>query len=296
MYETVPTLGVRHSLNIYPRLFRWGKSKIPLTAAGAESSLRCIDTTQVLSIHPLCDEENLVDIKNVFKSVESTSEVRRIGKIVIEQIDEIKLLKKRCAELEAGYVRFGSEGKKFLLKKHDNIDEDVEQIDKTREEFNFELAHDTGSNFDDFIDVTVHNVVSELHKESKDLEGSHCGIASADGLKEENNDMLGVESESRPINENDGGSGGLATSEVEKMNVFQSSIVDNVRTRTDRVKKKKDLMFVTPPSSTPKRKKKIRKEMLRRTGVLLKRQTWMYSKVELIFVDVKKRPMKKKNW
>lgn len=60
LYETVPVLGVRRDLNIYPRLFAWARSKIPLNAAETATLLKRIDSTQVLSIRPFCEEEELL--------------------------------------------------------------------------------------------------------------------------------------------------------------------------------------------------------------------------------------------
>ncbi|KZV50337.1 multidrug resistance pump [Dorcoceras hygrometricum] len=52
----------------------------------------------------------------------------------------------------------------------------------------------------------------------------------------------------------------LSLSKLNEITVFQSSIVDNVRTRADRVKKRKGSMFVTPPSSTPRQKTRVKKQ------------------------------------
>ncbi|KZV41873.1 hypothetical protein F511_29902 [Dorcoceras hygrometricum] len=47
VYESISTLGVRRSLNLYPRLFRWGKSKIPLKSDEIDTLLNRVDITQV---------------------------------------------------------------------------------------------------------------------------------------------------------------------------------------------------------------------------------------------------------
>ncbi|KZV51743.1 clathrin heavy chain 1-like [Dorcoceras hygrometricum] len=93
-----PNLGVRRSLNLYPRLFRWGKSKIPLKSDEIDTLLNRVDITQVLPIRPFNEEENLV-------SEDGMPEVRRLEKIVIRQSEKIKLLEKRCAELEDQNLR-----------------------------------------------------------------------------------------------------------------------------------------------------------------------------------------------
>ncbi|KZV32915.1 hypothetical protein F511_01426 [Dorcoceras hygrometricum] len=185
-----PNLGVRRSLNLYPRLFRWGKSKIPLKSAEADTLLNLVDITQVLPIRPFNKEENLVSEYGI-------PEVRRLEKIVIRQSEKIKLLEKRCAELEDQNLRH---------------------------------------------ELNVAEAVVE--KGEKSGEGAELDEASKDG-NEANKDVEGSE---------------LSLSKLNEITVFQSSIVDNVRTRADRVKKRKGSMFVTPPSSTPRQKTRVKKQ------------------------------------
>ncbi|KZV39899.1 hypothetical protein F511_04539 [Dorcoceras hygrometricum] len=192
VYESIPTLGVRRSLNLYPRLFRWGKSKIPLKSDEIDTLLNRVDITQVLPIRPFNEEENLV-------SEDGMPEVRRLEKIVIRQSEKIKLLEKRCAELEDQNLRH---------------------------------------------ELNVAEAVVE--KGEKSGEGAELDEASKDG-NEANKDVEGSE---------------LSLSKLNEITVFQSSIVDNVRTRADRVKKRKGSMFVTPPSSTPRQKKRVKKQVL----------------------------------
>ncbi|XP_073290647.1 uncharacterized protein [Primulina huaijiensis] len=240
LYETVPVLGVRRGLNVYPRLFSWGKSKIPLNAAGTETLLKHIDSTQVLSIHPFCEEEKLlVDMNLVLNQETNRSEVKRFEKLVLKQMNDLKILRKRCAELEGEKVRRRMKGKRSVEDKRDNVVESEEKVDKTEEKMTFESPHDARANFGDFVDVVVNAVVSDLAKEKKELDESHSLNASVD--------------------ESIGGSF-VATCEVEKKTISQSSIADHVRARDDRVKKKKGSMFVTPPSSTPRRKRKMTKQ------------------------------------
>ncbi|KZV55229.1 hypothetical protein F511_29559 [Dorcoceras hygrometricum] len=187
-----PNLGVRRSLNLYPRLFRWGKSKIPLKSAEADTLLNLVDITQVLPIRPFNEEENLV-------SEDGMPEVRRLEKILIRQSENINLLEKRCGELE----------------------------DKN-------IIHE----------LNVAEAVVE--KGEKSGEGAELDEASKDE-NEANKDVEGSE---------------LSLSKLNEITVFQSSIVDNVRTRADHVKKRKGSMFVTPPSSTPRQKTRVKKQML----------------------------------
>ncbi|KZV44760.1 hypothetical protein F511_37458 [Dorcoceras hygrometricum] len=74
VYESIPTLGVRRSLNVYPRLFRWGKSRILLKNDEADTLLNRVDITQVLPIQPFNEVENLVDLKRVERSEDGMSE------------------------------------------------------------------------------------------------------------------------------------------------------------------------------------------------------------------------------
>ncbi|XP_073046428.1 uncharacterized protein [Primulina eburnea] len=216
----------------------------------------------ILSIHPFYEEENfLLDIKLVLKQEDGRSEAKRFENIVMKQMDEIKMLKKRCAELEGGNVRRRIKGKQFVSEKCDNIVEDEENVDKTKE-VTFELADDAASNFDDFVDVVVQEVIFDMAKENKELEGSRSLNAlidemefgteinalnhnSDDVLKEENNNVLGSDSVNRSGDESNGGTVD-GTLEVEKRTVFQSSTVDNVRTRADCVKKKKRVYVFDP--------------------------------------------------
>lgn len=117
----------------------------------------------------------------------------------------------------------------------------------------------------------VQNVVSELEKENKDKEGSHSRQASGDcdamihdvvdGFKEKDSDSSIGEAHNGSRKEIDGGIY-VSTSEADKITVSQYSIVDNVRAMVDRVMKKKWSMFVTPPSSTPKRKRNLKTQSL----------------------------------
>ncbi|XP_075492161.1 uncharacterized protein LOC142530287 [Primulina tabacum] len=133
LYEIFPILGVRRGLNVYPRLFCWGKSKISLNAADTEALLKRIDSTQVLSIHPFCEEEKLlVDMNIVLKQETNKSEVKRFEKLVMKQMNDIKMLRKRCAELEGEKVRRRMKGKMFVVDKRDNVVESEENVEKQK--------------------------------------------------------------------------------------------------------------------------------------------------------------------
>ncbi|KZV34341.1 hypothetical protein F511_35641 [Dorcoceras hygrometricum] len=156
LYESIPTLWVRRSLNLYPRLFRWGKSRIPLKSDEADTLLNRVDITQ---------DQNMRHELNV---------------------------------------------KEAVVEKGEKSGEGVGKVEKSRGKAEFEIAHDATCSFYD-VDVVVHNVVDELDEANKDG-------------NEANNDVEGSE---------------FSLSKVDEITVFQSSIVDNVRTRADRVKKRK---------------------------------------------------------
>lgn len=250
--KTVPVLGVQRGLNIYPRLFAWARSKIPLNAAETATLLKLIDSTQVLSIRPFGDEEELLfSVNLVLKQEEDRSELKRFEKLVMKQMADIKILRKRCAELEGEKVRRRTKGKRFVVDESGNKVESEKKVDKAKEKVNFEPAHNASAHFADFVDVVVQEVVSDLAKEKNELDGSEFENRS------------GNESSGRTV---------AGTSAVENKTVFKSSILDNVRTRADRVKKKKGSMFVTRPSSTPRRRRKAKKQKF--VDVEIRKYSW----------------------
>ncbi|KZV14062.1 hypothetical protein F511_44498 [Dorcoceras hygrometricum] len=180
MYESIPTLGLRRSLNVYPMLFRWGKSRIPLKSDEADTLLNRVDITQVLPIKPFNEEENLVDLKHVERSQDGMYEVRRLEKIVIRQSEEIKLLEKMCGELEEQNMRHELNVKEAVVEKGEKSGEGVGEVEKSRGKAEFEIAHDAICSFYD-VDVVVHNIVAELDEANKDVEGCHKEDPSDEG-------------------------------------------------------------------------------------------------------------------
>ncbi|KZV50739.1 hypothetical protein F511_25052 [Dorcoceras hygrometricum] len=134
VYESIPTLGVRRSLNLYPRLFRWGKSRIPLKSDEDDTLLNRVDITQVLPIQPFNEEENLVDLKRVERSEDGMSEVRRLEKIVIRQLEKIKLLEKRCGELEDQNIRHELNVAEAVVEKGEKSGEGAELDEASKDE------------------------------------------------------------------------------------------------------------------------------------------------------------------
>ncbi|KZV16045.1 hypothetical protein F511_26174 [Dorcoceras hygrometricum] len=201
------------------------------------------EENEVLPIQPFNEEENLVDLKRVEKSEDGMSEVRILEKVVIRQSEEIKLLKKRCGELEDQNMRHVLNVKEAVVEKGEKSGKGVGEVEKSRGKAGFEIAHDAVCSFYD-VDVVVHNVVAELDKANKDVERYHNEDPSDEGREVDRS------------NESTRGSD-FSLSKVDEITAFQSSIVDNVRKMDDRVKKRKWSMFVTPPSSTPKRKTRL---------------------------------------
>ncbi|XP_073275448.1 uncharacterized protein [Primulina huaijiensis] len=139
----------------------------------------CTVGLMVLSIHPFCEEEKLlVDMNLVLNQETNRSEVKRFEKLVMKQMNDLKILRKRCAELEGEKVRRRMKGKRSVADKRDNVVESEEKVDKTEEKMTFESPHDSRANFGDFVDVVVNAVVSDLAKKKKELDESHSLNAS----------------------------------------------------------------------------------------------------------------------
>ncbi|XP_073138157.1 uncharacterized protein [Henckelia pumila] len=92
-------------------------------------------------------------------------------------------------------------------------------------------------NYND-LNLVVQNVINEIKND--------VGFDKNDGTVEERKSVSCV-----------------GTSKAVIMTSFQSSIVDTVRTRVDRKKKRKASIFVTPPSSSPRPKRKGQKRCIR---------------------------------
>ncbi|KZV24095.1 hypothetical protein F511_20225 [Dorcoceras hygrometricum] len=161
-------------------------------------------------------------------------------------MDEIQKLKRKCIELECESLR-NSCSKKLV---------------KRLEEF----TDDAGKRNDGSRVVSKEDDKSERNTEDVgvvrfDLCGDNSLYGSCD-VDETGNDInLMVESMvneimNEVIKDNGGAIHGgkslclVDTTDEEKVTKFRSSIVDDVRARVDRKKKKKASMFVTPPSST----------------------------------------------
>ncbi|XP_073027312.1 uncharacterized protein [Primulina eburnea] len=129
VYERVPVLGVCTGLHVFPRLFRWVESKIPLKFVGAESILNSIDSTQVLPIVPFSEERELLDIKHATELENVRSQVRKFVKILKKQKDELKMLKMKCVELERESILHVATRSLFSKKNDEIIDLKLEDVE-----------------------------------------------------------------------------------------------------------------------------------------------------------------------
>ncbi|XP_073158591.1 uncharacterized protein [Henckelia pumila] len=350
VYERIPSLAVPRSLKMFPRLFRWGDSKIPLKTAKAESLLKSIDSTKILSIYLFYEEKKFLEPTKV--NIDSI----RVDNIVRKEVDEIKKL--LCVELrncekqkilvDKEVHEFGSD---FQLKSKNEcgvVIEEYETSEKDEDEVNLyemekEINEGVGTDSRNVscdssqINALLLNVVTDIQKENNDdvrgdKENDDSGTSdlnkgmicagtpeknemvgcenvsetgdNSKGLSYVSNEVgayngVGFENDSKIGDDSKGVSCG-ATSDVvkekddvlaseydyesgdnskvmssnstfdavkdntlgvgvEQIPAIQSSIVDTVRTRVDRKKKRKSPMFVTPPSSTPRPKRKCKK-------------------------------------
>ncbi|XP_075492500.1 uncharacterized protein LOC142530551 [Primulina tabacum] len=232
VYEKIPSLGVVFgSPRTYPRLFKWGESKIPIKVEDTETLLKRITHTKVFEIIPFGEELELfghrrrnvkllnLHVSSKMKDEETTCKIRRLEKLVEDQFHEIQILRQMCCQSNENMTKDGGNG---LV----NVKVDAGKND------------DKNGSFEDFD--------TELNK------GDDVGFTKLDM---ELNKVRMEDSSREVVDERDDGNG-VTSSQEEKVNNVMSSIVKNVTTRTNRVKKRKPNMFVTPPSSTPRRKTK----------------------------------------
>ncbi|XP_073152446.1 uncharacterized protein [Henckelia pumila] len=303
VYERMPSLGVRRSLEMFPRLFRWMDSKIPLNEEKAELLLKSIDSTKVLPIYPFPEEKKL----DVLKVADGTTDVVR-SEVVRKKF--VVSNNRMCFELGCGSVRrrrktkiviekemmdVGAEFKLqsknevgFVTKEDDPIERnDGHENTETNEE-NENMKRD--ENFernveDDNIENSQGNVhifrnedeenIEKNEKEMIEAVGNSSEIGSSNDhdnysdlnlvvqniINEIKNDV-GFDKNDGTVEERKSVSC-VGTSKAEIMTSFQSSIMDTVRTRVDRKKKRKASIFVTPPSSSPRPKRKGQKRCIR---------------------------------
>ncbi|KZV38990.1 hypothetical protein F511_40361 [Dorcoceras hygrometricum] len=121
VYERVPSLGVRRSLVMFPSLFQWVNSKIPLNAAKVELLLKSIDSTKILSIYPFVEEKMLLEVK-LMDPEDGTSFMKSLQNLLREQMDEIQKLKWKCIELECESLR-NSCSKRFVKRLEEFTDD-----------------------------------------------------------------------------------------------------------------------------------------------------------------------------
>ncbi|KZV41194.1 hypothetical protein F511_44001 [Dorcoceras hygrometricum] len=266
VYESIPTLGVRRSLKLYPRLFRWGKSRIPLKSDEADTLLNSVDITQALvyeSIPTLGVRRSLKLYPRLFRWGKSRIPLKSdeadtlLNSVDITQVLPIQHFNEEENLVDLKRVERSEDGMSEVLpirpfNKEENLVSEygipeVRRLEKIviRQSEKIKLLEKRCAELEDQNlrhELNVAEAVVE--KGEKSGEGAELDEASKDG-NEANKDVEGSE---------------LSLSKLNEITVFQSSIVDNVRTRADRVKKRKGSMFVTPPSSTPRQKTRVKKQ------------------------------------
>ncbi|XP_073015820.1 uncharacterized protein [Primulina eburnea] len=112
---------------------------------------------------------------------------------------------------------------------------------------------DENVSFEDFdTDLCGYN---EVHHVDVVTDLINCDDVVFTKLDMELNKVRTEDSTRDVVDERDDGNG-VTSLQEDKVNHVISSIVKNVMARTGRVKKRKPNMFITPPSSTPRRKTK----------------------------------------
>ncbi|XP_073130791.1 uncharacterized protein [Henckelia pumila] len=171
------------------------------------------------------------------KEEEITCKFRRLEKLAEDRRLENQTLRQMFCETNG------------MMTKNIGIRVDGELDKEINDGQNVKLSYEEAKYFDEnlggydkYEDV---DVVTDFSK------GDGVGLTKLDV---EVNNVL-PQNSSRGVDESDK-SNDVAGSQVDAIDSVISSIVKNVMTRTDRVKKRKPNMFVTPPSSTPRRKKK----------------------------------------
>ncbi|XP_075524488.1 uncharacterized protein LOC142556875 [Primulina tabacum] len=169
------------------------------------------------------------------KDKETTCKIRKLKKLVEkDQFHEIQILRQMCCQSNENMTKDVGGGRidvKLDERKNDDKNVSVEDFDTDLGGYN-EVHH---------VDV-----VTDLSK---------CDDVGFTKLDMKLNKVRNEDSLREVVDERDDGND-VTSSQEDKVKIFISSIVKNVRTRTDRVKKRKPNMFVTPPSSTPRRKTK----------------------------------------
>ncbi|XP_073292211.1 uncharacterized protein [Primulina huaijiensis] len=220
VYEKVPFLGVvSGSPRTYPHLFKWCESKIPLKVEEAEALLKRITCTKVSSR---------------MKDAETTYKIKRLEKLVEDQFNEIQMLKQMCCQSDGMVTKNVVGGR---------VDCEV----------NVGKKDDKNVLFEDFdIDLGGYNGFHDVDVVQNVIKGDGVGLTEVD--VEVN--KFHTEESSREIIDESNDVNCVSGSQKDAVSNVISSIVKNVLTRTNRVKKRKPDMFVTPPSSTPRRKTK----------------------------------------
>ncbi|XP_075481113.1 uncharacterized protein LOC142521822 [Primulina tabacum] len=201
----------------------------------------CVVGMMVFEIIPFGKELELfghrrrnVNVSSKIKDEETTCKIRRLEKLVEDQFHDIQILRQMCCESNENTTKDGGDGR---------VDVKVDEGKHVDKNVSFE---DFDTDLGGYNEVHHVDVVTDLIK---------CDDVGFTKLDMELNKVRMEDSSREVADERDDGNGVISSQEGKVNNVIYS-IVKNVTTRTDRVKKRKPNMFVTPPSSTPRRKTK----------------------------------------
>ncbi|XP_073125651.1 uncharacterized protein [Henckelia pumila] len=237
VYEKVPSLGVvSGSPRMFPRLFKWGESKMPLKFKDAEALLKKITRTKVFNIIPFGEELRLISKRQRNTKEDTRCKIRSSEKLVEDQLNEIKILRQTRCQIDGARTNDVGVWVKGELDDEKNNGMNVLFADEI-ENFVKDLGGDNKL-YD--VDVVADFIEGD---------GVNCNKLDVEGNKVRTMDS------SRDADESDD-VGGVVGSQVETVSNVISSVVNNVMTRFDRVKKRKSNIFVTSPSSTSRRKTK----------------------------------------
>ncbi|XP_073290974.1 uncharacterized protein [Primulina huaijiensis] len=165
---------------------------------------------------------------------EETKKIRGLEKIVEDQFHDIQILKQMCCQTNENMrkdVVGGRVDGKLDEGKNDDKNVSFEDIDTDLGGYNEVYHVDFVTNLIKCDDVGFTKLDKELNK-------------------------VRTEDSSREVVDERDDANGVTGSQEDKVSTIISSIVKNVMTRTNCVKKRKPNMFFTPPSSTPRRNTK----------------------------------------
>ncbi|XP_075485069.1 uncharacterized protein LOC142524835 isoform X3 [Primulina tabacum] len=227
VYERVPMLGEPRVLHCFPRLFKWVESKIPVNPIGAEAALMAVRSNKIVPIKPFEEEKKLVDDTERIVEVQSRYNDSELLEHIKRLENEIKVLKEKNEVVEDDTTQFVFKDATHMYDEG-HTEQDVDgHVDAAVEILNEVVENKVKTNTEDNVKVEsyVRVFVDEVEMNTNSGDNVHVGTDIGEG---------------------------------KEMIIFnpKSSIVKTVQKRTDRLKKRKHPDYLTPPSMTPKRKRK----------------------------------------